>query len=69
MEVFKDKSDDEEVRGDGDGIYTQRGEFAAQSYPEEEVEQRDVQAVVEEVGASEANAVFRRGLFVEGEMG
>ena len=49
MEMFKDKPDDDEVRGHGDGIYTKRGHLLAQTQPQEEIQQPDVQEIVEEV--------------------
>ena len=67
--MFKDKPDEDEVRGHGDGVHAKRGELLAEAYPQEEVEQRHVQEIVEEVGTAEADAVFRRGLLVEGEVG
>ena len=69
MEIFKDKPDNDEVRGHGDGIHAKRSELLAQAYPQEEVEQCHVQEIVEEVGAPETNAVFRGGLLMEGEVG
>ena len=67
--MLKDESDEDEVRGYGDGIHTKRGELLAQTYPQEEIEQPDVQEIVEEVGTPETDTVFRRGLLVEGEVG
>ena len=69
MEMFKDKPDNDEVRGHGDGIYTKRGHLLAQTQPQEEIQQPDVQEIVEEVGTPETDSVFRRGLLVEGEVG
>ena len=69
LNFFKYESDEEEVGGDGDGIDTEGCQLAAESHPEPEVEEGDLQAVVEEVGSAEADSVALGGFLVEGEMG
>ena len=66
--MLKHIPDENEVRGDGDGVDSQGRQLAAESQPEEEVKQHDMQAVVHQMGTSEAHGVLARGTLLEGEM-
>lgn len=67
--MFEDESDKYEVRGYGNGQYGDGSQFPTEAYPEEEIEENNVQQVVCQVGKTETDAIFRRGLLLESEMG
>ena len=66
---MEDVTDEEKVRGKGDGIYAERCQLIAEAQPEEEVQQHDVQAIVEQVGTTEADTVLGRSLLLESPVG
>lgn len=69
LQFAEDVTDDDEVRGYGDGIHTQRCQLFAETKPEEEVQQHDVQTVIKQMGTAEADAVLGGGLLLESPVG
>ena len=69
LEVLEDKADDEEVDGDGDAEDGKGCQDAVDTYPQEEVEETQLQEVVEDVGTCKSGAVARAGLLTEREVG
>ena len=67
--MFEYKPHHQEVRGDGDGKHAQWGQLSTEANPQEEVEQNNMQAVVHEMCAAEADAVLCRCFLLKGEVG
>ena len=69
LKVLEDKADDEEVDGDGDAEDGKGCQDAVDTYPQEEVEETQLQEVVEDVGTCKAGTVALAGLLTEREVG
>lgn len=67
--MLEDEAYEDEVGGDGDGEDGDGGELATEAEPEEQVEEDNVEPVVDEMGAAEAEAGFGGGVLAEGEVG
>ena len=67
--MFEYESHEHEIRRYGDGEHGDGRQLAAETEPQEEVEEHDMQEIVEEMRTAEADAVLRRGLLLEGEVG
>ena len=66
--MFENETYDEEVCGYGDEKDGKGSQQAVHSYPEEEVEQANLQEIVEYVGSNKSCSVLLWGFLAEGEV-